>query len=369
MTQPYQIAEVTNQQQTLIAIVEQDERTAYFYIWPTDAFRQQFAVRGCWLRNLLPAPLQDDVAAMEQGTPPLLSAEYCRTLAAEPMLDPAGLQIIWEPSDDGAALWYQGQLLAVIPGWSLYQDQQVSFSAGCIKANRLTAPLGSASTNKNYAAAQQHRQFFREWQDGQQWEPFQQEMLQCYEAQYGESLKYYSIDQGNWPPMAISQYYHEGCWYFLTLGMCIRPMPWVDFLFDDLAPEYRRTELALAIDAEVMTEENAVQMASALAGFAHMPWSRLSWLGEGHTLESSVAPMGFEGFILSSALGRESGQFPLPKRDGEKVNLLWAAPITQLEREFAQAEENGGLDLVARLLQYGGGHIFRARQQVVNVEE
>lgn len=369
MTQPYQIAEVANQQQTLIAIVEQDERTAYFYIWPAEAFRQQFAVRGCWLRNLLPAPQQDDVAAMQQGTPPLLSAEYCRTLAAEPMLDPAGLQIIWEPSDDGAAVWYQGQLLAVIPGWSLYQDQQVSFSAGCIKANRLTSPLGSASTNKNYAAAQQHRQFWREWHDGQLWEPFQQEMLQCYEAQYGESLKYYSIDQGNWPPMAISQHYHEGSWYFLTLGMCIRPMPWVDLLYEDLAPEYRRTELAMAVDAEVMTEENAVQMASALAGFAHMPWARLSWLGEGHTLVSATAPMGFEGFILSSALGRESGQFPLPKRDGEKVNLLWAAPITTPEREFAQAGENGGMELVARLLQYGSGHIFRARQQVVNAEE
>lgn len=366
MTQPYRIAEVSNQQQTLIAIVEQDERTAYFYIWPSDAFRQQFAVRGCWLRNLLPAPLQDDVEAMQQGTPPLLSAEYCRTLAAEPMLDPAGIQVIWEPSDDGAALWYQGQLLAVIPGWSLYQNQQVSFSAGCIKANRLTSPLGSASTNNHYAAAQQHRQFWREWQDGKLWEPFQQEMLHCYEAQYGESLKYYSIDQGNWPPMAISQHYHEGSWYFLTLGMCIRPMPWVDFLYQDLAPEYRRTELALATDAEVMTEENAVQMASALAGFAHMPWSRISWLGEGHTLASSVAPVGFEGFILSSALACESGQFPLPKREGEKVNLLWAAPVTPLEREFAQADEHGGLDLVARLLQSGGGHIFRARQQVVD---
>jgi len=365
MTGPHQIAEVTNQQQTLIALVEQDERTAYFYIWPAEAFRSQFAVRGCWLRNLLPAPVQEDVAAMQQGLAPLLSAEFCRTLAAEPLLDPAGLQIIWEPSDDGAALWYQGQLLAVIPGWSLYQEKQVSYSAGCIRANRLTAPLGSASTNDYYARAQQHRQFWRDWQGGQKWDALQQQMLACYGEQYGESLKYYAIDRDSWPPMAISQHYHEGCWYFLTLGMSIRPMPWVDFLYDDLAPQYRRTELAMAVDAEVMTEENAVQMASALAGFAHLPWSRLSWLGEGHTLTSTMAPVGFEGFILSGALGKEEGQFPLPRYDGEKVNLLWAAPVTQPEREFAQAEENGGYQLVARLLQYGAGHVFRARQQVV----
>lgn len=369
MTEPYQIAEVTNQQQTLVALVEQDDRTAYFYIWPAEAFRSQFAVRGCWLRNLLPAPAQEDTIAMEQGRAPLLSAEFCRTLLAEPMLDPAGLQIIWEPSDDGAALWYQGQLLAVIPGWSLYQEKQVSFSAGCIKANRLTAPLGSASTNPHYARAQQHRQFWRDWQEGQGWETFQQKMLACYSEQFGESLKYYAIDRGNWPPMAISQHYHEGNWYFLTLGMSIRPMPWVDHLYNDLAPQYRRTELAMAIDAEVMTEENAVQMASALAGFAHLPWDRISWLGEGHTLTSSMAPVGFEGFILSGALGREAGLFPLPRFDDEKVNLLWAAPVTQLEREFSQAEENGGYELVARLLQYGAGHIFRARQQVVEASE
>lgn len=366
MTQSYRIAEVHNQQQTLIARVEQDERTAYFYLWPAEGFRSQFAVRGCWLRNLLPAPASEDLASMEQGIPPLLSAEYCRTLQAEPMLDPAGLQIIWEPADDGAALWYQGQLLAVIPGWSLYQNKQVSFSAGCIKENRLTAPLGSASTNDYYAQAEKHRHFWRDWHDGHLWDPMQREMIACYEAQYGESLKYYSIDQGNWPPMAISQHYHQGSWYFLTLGMSIRPMPWVDFLFEDLAGQHRRVELAMAIDAEVMTEENAVQMASALASFAHFPWARLSWLGEGHTLESSVAPVGFEGFLISGELSGEAGQFKLPKSDGEKVNLLWTTPVTTAERELAEAEESGGNQLVERLRQEGCNHVFRPRPQVVD---
>ena len=56
MTYKSLIAEVHNQQRTLTSIVEQDERTAYFYIWPTDLFRSQYAVRGCWLRNLVPAP-------------------------------------------------------------------------------------------------------------------------------------------------------------------------------------------------------------------------------------------------------------------------------------------------------------------------
>lgn len=369
MTQSYRIAEVFNQQQTLIASVEQDERVAYFYIWPAEPFRHQFAVRGCWLRNLLPAPASEDNESMEQGRPPLLSAACCRTLQAEPPLDPAGLQVIWEPGDDGAALWYQGQLLAVIPGWSLYQQKQVSFSAGCIKENRLTAPLGSASTNDYYALAEKHRHFWRDWHDGHLWEPMQRDMLKCYQAQFGDSLKYYAIDQGSWPPMAISQHYHQGSWFFLTLGMSIRPMPWVAFLYEDLAPHYRRVELGMAIDAEVMTEDNAVQMASALASFAHLPWARLSWVGEGHTLTSAVAPVGFEGFILSGELGGEEGQLMLPKREGDKVNLLWTSPVTAAEREFAEAEEDGGHQLVAKLLAEGCSHIFRPRQQLVEPKE
>ncbi|MDN4626510.1 suppressor of fused domain protein [Erwinia sp. DT-104] len=364
MTQTYRLAEVFNQQQTLIATVEQDERTAYFYIRPAEPFRGQFAVRGCWLRNLLPAPAQEDSEAMAQGIPPLLSAEYCRTLEAEPILHPAGLQVIWTPGDDGAALWYQGQLLAVIPGWSLYQDKQVSFSAGCIKENRLTAPLGSASTNSWYARAEKDRLFWRDWQDAQPWEGIQREMLRCYEAQYGESLKYYAIDQGSWPPMAISQHYHQGNWYFLTLGMSIRPMPWIDFLYKDKdAADHRRIELAMAIDGEVMSEENAVQMASALASFAHFPWARLSWLGEGHTLSSAVAPIGFEGFLLSASLG---DSFTLPPREGEKVTLLWATPVTAAEQEFVEQEPQGGLQLVERLTEAGCNPVFRARPELVD---
>lgn len=365
MTRSHPIAEVMNQQQTLLASIEQDDRTAYFYIRPVEAFRSQFAVRGCWLRNLLPPPATEDHTALQQGIAPLLSAGYCRTLEAEPALDPAGLQVIWEPADDGAALWYQGQLLAVIPGWSLYQDQQVSFSAACIKENRLTSPLGSASTNDYYARAEKHRLFWRDWHDGHLWSPFQRELLRSYEAQFGESVRYYAIDQGNWPPMALSQHFHKGSWYFLTLGMSIRPMPWIDFLYQDRASQHRRTELAMAIDADVMTEENAVQMASALASFAPFPWQQLSWLGEGHTLTSTVAPVGFEGFILSAGLAGEENAFSLPEREGDRVNLLWATPVTTAEREFVQATEDGGLQLIARLLAHEAQHIFRPRQQVV----
>ena len=81
-----------------------------------------------------------------------------------------------------------------------------------------------------------------------------------------------------------------------------------------------------------------------------------------------MAPVGFEGFLLSAELGGETGQLPLPRREGERVNLLWTTPVTAAEQAFAMAEEGGGMQLVTLLQQEGASHIFRPRQQVVEQE-
>ena len=86
-------------------------------------------------------------------------------------------------------------------------------------------------------------------------------------------------------------------------------------------------EMGIAIDGQYMTEENAVQMASALAGFAHVPWAKITWFGEGHTLESEVAPLGYEGYVLSSAFYPYNDHLRLPEQYGDPVNIFWASPV------------------------------------------
>jgi hypothetical protein len=297
----------------------------------------------------------------------MLAAQYCRNLEAEAPLDPAHIQILWNESDDGAALWYQGLLLAVIPGWSLYIDHSVCYSAGCIKQNPLTFPLGSASTNTQYELADKTRQFWRDWQqeDHNPWPKIQRKFLASYEERFGPSVKYYGIDQGNWPPMAISQHEDEENYYFFTLGMSIRPMPQIDIIFNDEAREHRRIELAFAVGKEYVTEENAVQMASALSGYAQLPWTTLSWLGEGHTLISPMAPLGYEGHVVSSALCSPSSKMTLPDSYGDPVNQFWISPIFTGEREFALSRPNGGYDLVAAMIEHGARHVFAPRSPVM----
>lgn len=139
----------------------------------------------------------------------MLAAEYCRNLEGEAPLNPEGLMVVWSESDDGAALWYYGQLLAVIPGWSLYIDHSVCYSASCIKESPLAYPLGSASTNTQYAQAESTRQFWRSWQreEGNPWPKMQRDFQARYEPHFGPSVKYYAIDQASghrWPSPSTS---------------------------------------------------------------------------------------------------------------------------------------------------------------------
>lgn len=61
------LAEVSNENQTLVAVVQQDLRVVYFYIYPQEAFEERFPVRACWVRNRVAAPQSTDNMAMEQG--------------------------------------------------------------------------------------------------------------------------------------------------------------------------------------------------------------------------------------------------------------------------------------------------------------
>lgn len=165
--------------------------------------------------------------------------------------------------------------------------------------------------------------------------------------------------------MAISQHEKEGIYYFLTLGVSIRPQPWVEILFNDDATKYRRFEMAIAIDSQFVNEDNAIHMASALAGFAHVPWGKITWLGEGHTLESEVAPQGYEGYILSSKFYDNADSLILPFQQDDPVNIYWASPVFASEREFAHGVPNGGYDLLKKLQQQGVNYIFSPRESVI----
>lgn len=358
---PVALLEQANNRGTLYAVVEQDERTAYFYIYPAEPFTQRYNMRACWLRNLQPAPDERDYGAMEKGTAPLLETRYCNHPDGKEPLQADELSVMWHEEDDGATLFYQNEPLAVIPGWSLAAEQPASYALDCTEVVEncglfpLTAPALYERIEKTSA-------FWDKWGNETEnpWQPIQQQFLQAYEAQFGETLQYYAIDQQMWPPMALARFEKEDVVYFLSLGVSIRPMPWVELLYNDQAPGFRRMELGLAVSKKDFTEEEIMMMAQGVSGMADSPWANLTWLGEGHTISSASVPAGFDSFILSSAL-YNGPDIDLPAMEGDRVNLFWASPITLAERESAHTKANGGYDLLERMIGAGIRHVVKKR--------
>lgn len=368
-TEPQVLIEQPNGRHTLYASVEQDDRTAYLYIYPAELQSKKYKMRACWLRNLLPAPEVKDLAAMHNGTAPMLQSKYCNHPDGKEPLKAELLEIVWFTEEDGAAVLYDGEILGVIPGWSLYIDEAVAYAADCIEAegeDYLVLPLGAPDTNIQYTNVGEAVAFRNQWASVEEpaWPVIQEQFINCYEEHFGKMLQYYAIDNNEWPPMAMGKFEKDDVVYFLTLGVSIRAMPWVSYLYNDTSAAYRRMELAVAVSKKDYSEEEIMKMAEAISVMADIPWRHISWLGEGHTIGSSKLPAPFESMILSSAL-YNGETIELPTMYGDKVNLFWASPVTQQEREFAHRKANGGYELLEIMIQKDMTHIVKKRDAVL----
>ncbi|WP_158559244.1 suppressor of fused domain protein [Deminuibacter soli] len=365
---PAILLEQPNNRSTLFAIVEQDERTAWFYIYPSEESGKRYNMRSCWLRNLQPGPAHRDIDALAEGIAPMLEVTACNHPEGKEPLDASLLAVIWTPEDDGATLLYNNEIIAVIPGWSLYLEEPVAYAADCIAPSMdgLVLPMPELTAdNALLSKTATSIAFWQQWSDEKQnpWKDIQEQLLSTYEACLGPVQQYFAIDNQQWPPMALARFEKNGIVYFITLGVSIRPMPWVEHLYHEQAADFRRMEIGLAVSTNDFSEDEIMQMATGISSLADLPWRSLSWLGEGHTIHSASVPAPFESFILSSAL--ESGiELTMPAMYEDKINLYWASPITAEEREFAHREPNGGYTLLEKMIEQDITQVVKKRESI-----
>lgn len=358
------LAESMNISGTLEAIVEQSEQSVYFYILPTEQFKERFSFRQCWIRNLKKASEETDIESMQEGEGPMLPAAFCNHPdGKEPFDDDGSLYIVWFEEEDGAALMQNDEVIAIIPGWSLYMERPVAYSKDCTAFNEdlNVYPLNPHSGVKLLSQLDNTISFWKEWEKENTWGTIQQYFLQQYESVFGSSAQYYAIDGGDWPPKALARFRKDNIDIFITLGVSIRPMPYVSSLYEQ--PEgFRRIELAIAIDSNEYSEEEIIDMATSLSGFANIPWKNVSWLGEGHTIDSSQMPAPFAGVVLSSAI--YNGPEINLQLFNDKVNLLWAIPILQDEIDFKASQNNGGFLLIEKMINQDVSWMTTRRQML-----
>ncbi|NSL90181.1 suppressor of fused domain protein [Chitinophaga sp. Mgbs1] len=328
---PVMLIEQANNRGTLYAVVEQDDRVAYFYLYPSELFTNKYSPRPCWLRNLKAAPHKKDVQAMREGMAPMLEAAWCSHPEGKEPLEADRIEIVWTEEGDGAALLYDGALLGVIPGWTLYSDERaVAYATDCTGAddNSIVFPLGTPATNTLHAKVEKAAAFWKEWSDetNQAWGMLQPQYLHAYEAVLGETTKYYAIDGDQWPPMGLARFENNETVYLITLGMSIRPMPVIEIFYNDNAPAFRRAELAMAFPKKDFPEEQIMEVAATISGLADRPWKTLSWFGAGHTVGVSALPEPYNSLLLSAPAATDPA-IAMPVVYGDPVNLYWLTPV------------------------------------------
>lgn len=333
---------------TRAAIVEQDDRVAYFYLQHAQPGKpiegpesltpeSQGGLQACWLRNLVSGPISFQVEDMQRGIPPVLPRLHCAHADGLDPLEEGRLDVIWFEEGNGAAITCDGEIEAIIPPWS-GMDGFHGFARHCKSPNQVCWPMPRDPRILN--RLDRARSFWKSWNNNNPWPDLQNYLLAKYSAVLGEHTGYYAIDGNRWPPKAIARFEHEQDIVLLTAGVCIRPQAFHDpsLVVPD---ELRRIEFGMALKRECSDAilEAVLRLMSSVANY---PWFAEQWIGIGHTYPFAeaiefderdpnweqisrfsrliFAPASFSHFDLGSISYQE-----------DPVQMIWLMPIDQKE--------------------------------------
>ena len=99
------------------AVVEDNGQAVYFYLWVNPG-SENAEIRNCWICNRVPALEDMDYEAMKMGMAPRMPRAYVTHDSEGICLDREKLSLVWFEEGDGAALYEDGRMIAVIPGWA-----------------------------------------------------------------------------------------------------------------------------------------------------------------------------------------------------------------------------------------------------------
>lgn len=330
------IYEELSPHRNLQALVEEQEGAVYFYLWAGDD--SSFGMRSCWVRNLIAAPEELDLNAVQEGRAPLLPREFCRHENGGAALDKDSLRVVFFEEGDAAALLESDSVLAVIPAWSGI-DGFFGYARDCKGDSPLASELDE--NNPLLLRVRESDAFWLSWQEqgNQTWSKVQSGQINAYEHLFGRHQKYYAIDGGLWPPKALLQLETPDSLLLCTIGMSVRPQPRIEV---DMGPDspFRRIELGISL-ACTADDSRIIDFARFISMVSASPWQDLSWLGPGHTVACDF----IEGYSAVLLLPEPDGapQIDLPDYDGEPVQMLWMLPITEPELELAINEGSSSL--------------------------
>ncbi|WP_308169764.1 suppressor of fused domain protein [Acrocarpospora catenulata] len=307
--------------------VERDQVSSVAYLRD-----QAGAVHGAvWLANHVPAPVSVDRGRLAAGLPPIMPGTHTRHPQGSDPSDPARLRVLWFEEGDGAALYEDGELLAVIPGWAEVERGMPGYARDAVGESpfawSLTDALDGLEPRIRKAEA------YWQWRESDgNWASYQQFVMGHLDSRIGPPGRYWDASGGGLPRIEITErppLFGRNYTILSTVGMSCQRLPGAE-QYDTPT----RIELAIA------TRGDPRAAARLFLWLGQYPWRSVTWLGHGHTArwrhQPGTFPLngGHEGVIL---LAQPGG---LPDLSGfafggDEVRWLWLVPITDTELRVA----------------------------------
>ena len=310
------------------------------------------AIAATWIANHVPAPATADLERLSVGEAPVMPAPHTKHPRGRPTLEPGALAALWLEEGDGVVILEDGDLLAILPGWSDMSQGRPGYGRDVIGQTPFGWSLDDAMEGLGPRAAQAE-DFWRWRADDSAWAGFQQAMLGHLFGRLGPGVRYWDVGGGKQPLVGVSERPATGRRPYTvlsTVGMSCQRMPVIEQM-GDLASGGARIELAIA---STMPSTDAARIFLWLGQY---PWREMTWLGAGHCIpwyhEPATFPLG--GGNEAVLLLDEPGSLPGPdvpdlsgfSLRGEEVRWLWVVPVS--ERERMLAAERGPASLVTHL--------------------
>ncbi len=314
-----------------IAFFEVDDTSAFFYIGDSE---KQEIISACFVANVKSV---DDAISHEEwenggyATTPMLDYKFVNHSTNGMQFDNniENYEVVWTQEGTGAGLYYMGELLAYIPEWA--NDEMPGYSKYVSVITEYAYPLADAfepiSNRLNEA-----RNFWSGFDYGTWWQDIQDGYLDSIEEYIGKIDKYYAIDGGEFPPMALVTSITDELCYAMTLGVSIVRLPLTEVYYQEDYKEFSRIELGFVCTKEY--EEYFSAISDELSAIASYPWNTVTPLGHGHTVVSHAIPNYPILWLINANMLSEKCRPNFDIIYGDRVNLLWAVPITQDEFDF-----------------------------------
>ncbi len=337
----------------ITAIVEQDNRVAYFYLISEVS---HFGTKSCWIRNLVPGTKELDKDALKNNHAPILQAKSCNHPEGKKPLNKRDLSIVWTKEGDAAALLENGEIISIIPAWSGMGNFK-GYAKDAIEESQFAWEL--KKENVYIERIREAETYWSKWSaETSLFQLYQPTILDTYEEYFGECSQYFAIDDNKFPPRGLYLRNGEKKSVLATVGMSLIPLPRIEMHFEKHELQ-NQIELGLIINS-VFTSSQLQEISSQISGVAAIPHDNITFLAEGHTVNFIFPEKDkFTAVLLTKKLDILP-EIQLGDAYETQVNLLWMVPITSKERKFIMENEDSNF---IEMLNGIGENIFNLERE------